>query len=269
MYFLENRETFHGENGHMRLVNSLKKIVEPINDDNILVLGIDVGACIGDYINNISEICMENNKNILCFEPNPLNNKQLELKINNINLINNNNNIKLFKHCLSNENTISSFHNYINNNNTVGNQLGGLRSGGSKICDIEIKTLSNVLDNEFSNDNIVIKFIKIDTEGNDTNVIKGMQKYLHKTKYIIFESSDTLDDNRGPDITNPMKDIVDFLSENNFDTYKIGTKKLLKINDQHWHQIYEDVKFWSNSFALKKDDTIINKLIDETFDYII
>tara|TARA_B000000477_G_scaffold116606_1_gene114579 strand:- start:167 stop:292 length:126 start_codon:yes stop_codon:yes gene_type:complete len=40
----------------------------------------------------------------------------------------------------------------------------------------------------------MIKFIKIDTEGNDTNVIKGLEKYLPKTKYIIFECSDCLDD---------------------------------------------------------------------------
>ena len=33
---------------------------------------------------------------------------------------------------------------------------------------------------------------------------------------------------RGPGIKNPMKDIVDFLSKNGFDTYRIGTKKLFK-----------------------------------------
>ena len=58
---------------------------------------------------------------------------------------------------------------------------------------------------------LLIKFLKIDVEGNDTNVIKGFQKYLDRTEYIIFECSDCLDDFRGPGIERPMKDIVDYL----------------------------------------------------------
>jgi len=64
-----------------------------------------------------------------------------------------------------------------------------------------------------------------------------------------------------------MADIVQFLSMHGFDTYRIGTKKLLKVNDEFWSQVYDDVKFWSNCFALKKDDDVIHKLIDETFSY--
>jgi len=64
-----------------------------------------------------------------------------------------------------------------------------------------------------------------------------------------------------------MKDIVDFLSKNEFDTYRIGTKKLFKVNDEYWNQVYDDLKFWSNCFSLKKDDNLIHKLINENFDY--
>jgi len=142
-----------------------------------------------------------------------------------------------------------------------------LRSGGSKICDVLVKKLDDVLDEEFKNENLIIKFIKIDTEGNDGNVIKGMEKYLPKTKYIIFECSDCLDDIRGPNIKNPMKDIVVFLSDNGFDTYRIGTKKMFKVNDEYWSQIYDDVKFWSNCFAIKKNDNLIYYLVDANFDY--
>jgi hypothetical protein len=73
-----------------------------------------------------------------------------------------------------------------------------------------------------------------------------------------------INDHRGPGIPNPMKDIVDYLSEHGFDTYRIGTKKLLKVNDEHWHDTYENVKFWSNCFALKKTDQMIHKLIYPT-----
>jgi FkbM family methyltransferase len=108
--------------------------------------------------------------------------------------------MKLFKQCISNINAKTSLYNWKGNKgNNEGNEIAGLRGGGDKICDVDVKTLDVVLDNEF-NEDIIIKFIKIDTEGNDGNVIKGLQKYLQYTKYIIFECSDCLDDNRGPGI---------------------------------------------------------------------
>ena len=64
-----------------------------------------------------------------------------------------------------------------------------------------------------------------------------------------------------------MKDIVDFLSKNDFDTYRIGIKKLFKVNDEYWNDIYEKYKFWSNCFAIKKDDDLIHNLIDKNFNY--
>jgi len=262
-YYIDNKNEFQGEDGHNKLLVGLKKYVDIINDDNTTIIGIDVGSCIGDYISNIYHICKENNKKILIFEPNPCNTRQLEY------IVQNNNNIKLFKLCLSNENKQSSLYNWVNSkDNNIGNQLAGLKCNGEKICDIDVKKLDDIIDNEFKNENIIIKFIKIDTEGNDTNVIKGFKKYLPKTKYIIFECSDCLDDFRGPGIKNPMKDIVDFLSENGFDTYRIGTKKLFKVNDEYWHQIYDDIKFWSNCFAIKKEDKLIEKLIDNNFNYL-
>ena len=260
-YYLNNKNEFYSEDPHEFLLSKLKKIIKPINDKNLKVIGIDVGTCIGSYLHHIQKICCENNSQILCFEPNPINNEILEKSIENIPFI------KLFKCAISNENNILPFYNFKNNQNSIGNNLGGLRSGGEKISDVEVYKLDNILDSEFNNENIIIKFIKIDTEGNDGEVIKSFQKYLHKTQYIIFECSDCLDDFRGPNIQNPMKDIVDFLSDNGFDTYRIGMLKLLKVNDEYWDQKYEDVKYWSNCFALKKDDNLINELIDNEFNY--
>ena len=261
-YYLNYRNEFMGEDGHVKLLTGLKKHISHINNDNVKIYGIDVGACCGNYIQHLTDICKEPDAQILCFEPNPVNISVLESKINE------DKNLKLFKCCLSNETTTTSFYNWkYNDNNNVGNEIAGLRSGGEKICDVDVKKLDDILDNELVNEDVIIKFLKIDTEGNDSNVIKGLQKYLPKTKYIIFECSDCLDDIRGPGIINPMKDVVDFLSNNGFDTYRIGTKKLFKVNDEYWHQVYDDFKFWSNCFSLKKDDNLIDKLIDENFDY--
>lgn len=261
-YYIDNKIEFFGENGHEKLLIGLKKYVEEIDDESNKVIGIDVGSCIGKYIDNINEICVEKNKQILLFEPNPVNIATLEKQITNKEYI------KLLKHCVSNETIKTSFFNFQGKKiNEIGNGVACLRGNGAKICDIDVKKLDDVLENEFPDGNIIIKFMKIDTEGNDTNVIKGCEKYLEKTKYIIFECSDCLDDFRGPGTKTPMKDIVCFLSNKGFDTYRIGDKKLIKVNDEYWNDIYENVKFWSNCFALKKNDDIIHKLIDDKFNY--
>jgi FkbM family methyltransferase len=262
-YYFNNQQEFMGELGHEKLLVGLKKHIKStvcINDTKII--GIDVGSCIGDYIQNIKDICREENTEIICFEPNPVNISILEPKINEYK------NVILYKCCLSDKTGISSFYNWRDSyNNNVGNQIAGLRGGGEKICEVDVRKLDEVLFERYGFDDILIKFIKIDTEGNDTNVIKGFERYLSKTQYIIFECSNCLDDHRGPGIKNPMEDIVNFLSKHGFDTYRIGTKKLIKVNDEYWNQIYEDVKFWSNCFSLRKDDKLISKLIDENFDY--
>ena len=262
-YYVNNHTEFNGENGHDKLLVGLKKYIKN-NDKNCKIVGIDVGCCVGDYIQHIKEICKEENSIIFCFEPNPVNILVLEPIINKYE------NLKLFKNCLSNVNEVASFYNHthnINNTNNAGNGIAGLRCDGEKICDVDVKKLDDILDKEFNNENFIIKFIKIDTEGNDGNIIKGLEKYLPNTKYIIFECSNCLDDFRGPGIKYPMKDIVDFLSKNGFDTYRIGTKKLFKVNDEYWDNVYDDFKFHSNCFSLKKDDILINEIINENFDY--
>lgn len=261
-YYIEYKDEFFAETGHEVLVEKLKKIIPLYNDINQKIIGLDVGSCIGDYIPNLKNICSENNSEIVLFEPNPINNVILEAKILN------DPNIYLYKICVSDTESVSDFLNWKRfNENTGGNGNAGLRSGGEKIATVDVKRLDTILDERYKDIPIVIKFIKIDTEGNDTNIIKGLGKYLEKTEHIIFECSDCLDDERGPGIENPMKDIVDYLSNNGFDTYRIGTKKLIKVNDEFWHPIYDSLKFWSNCYAIKKNNLLIKKLIDEEFNY--
>lgn len=261
-YYIENRDEFIGESGHDIIENKILKYAEKNTCKH--VIGIDVGSGIGDNIPIITQICSEKNSKILCFEPNPINYNYLKG-----NIINNYDNVILYKCCISDVIYDGELYNWKDcEYNLKGNGLAGLRSGGKKICDVDIKRLDNILDEEFEDKDIVIKYIKIDTEGNDGNVIKSLGKYLFKTKYIIFECSDCLDDIRGPGINNPMEDIVKFLSSYGFDTYRIGSKKAFKVNDEYWNDVYEKVKFWSNCFSLRKNDGIISQIVDEKFDYI-
>ncbi len=260
-YYLNNNREFFGEDGHYKLLDGLKQFVKPqIDEQNKHIIGLDVGCCIGDYINNIKDVCKEYDK-ILTFEPNPVNLDVLLPKINS------ETNIDLYDCCISNVESITGFYNSKDRPNNAGNGVAGLRCNGELIKTVNVFRLDTIL-NSLNINNILIKFIKIDTEGNDSNVIKSLGQYILNTKYIIFECSDCLDDNRGPNIPNPMKDIVDYLDNYGFDTYRLGTKKMLKVNGKDWDNIYEKVKFWSNCFAIKKDNKLINSLIDNNGNYI-
>jgi hypothetical protein len=92
-YYLSNKTEFCGENGHTVLVNIIKNKIPHTNNSN--VIGIDIGACIGNYIKNIRDICTEDNSIILAFEPNPLNLPLLENNIKDYH------NVVLHKCCVS------------------------------------------------------------------------------------------------------------------------------------------------------------------------
>lgn len=262
LYYKEHRQEFVGTAGHQKLLEGLKQFVQPM-DTSARIVGLDVGCCIGKYIPNIRSICSEPTATILCFEPNPVNLAKLETEVPW------DSQLKLLKHCISKEEGMASFFNWKDKTkNVAGNGAAGLRSGGEKLCEVEVKRLDTVLQEQFPNQEICIKFMKVDTEGNDTNVIKSLGNYIQTTQYIIFECSDCLDDIRGPGIQNPMKDIVEYLSKNGFDTYRIGSKKCIKVNDGFWNDTYEENKFWSDCFAIKKTDPLIHKLINENFDYL-
>jgi len=256
-YYQTHKHEFYGEYGNDRLSELLRQRVKPIDTDK-LVLGMDIGACIGEYQININAIVSESNRKFYSFEPNPANLPRLRANVSTI----------VKDVAVSDIDSESGFFCVENTNNHESYGLGGLRSGGSKICEVKVKRMDTILDEENIPDDCIIKFVKIDTEGNDGNVIKGFGRYINNVKYIIFECSNCLDDCRGPGIENPMKDIVDYLSKNGFDTYRIGTERLIKVNDEYFHQVYENEKYWSNCFAIKKEDEFIHELIDSEFKYI-
>ena len=259
-YYASKYQEFMGEKCQEKLIEGLKKFTTVENKNNKTVIGIDVGANVGNTIPLFSEIFKTDNMNILLFEPNPVNVRILKEKIKD------NSNVKLYENAVSNETSICSFYNWKDSVlNEDGNPIGGLRAGGNKICDVKVVRLDDIL-KDYDINNLSINMLKIDTEGNDTNVIKGLGKYLNCVKYLIFECSDCLDDHRGPGIPNPMKDIVEYLDQNGFHTYRIGTKKCFRVNGEYWNDIYEQ-KFWSDCFSCKKDDPINNLLVDKKFDY--
>ena len=49
-YYVNHQHEFRGEDGHEKLLIGLKKYVKQINDTSVKIIGIDVGSCVGDYI---------------------------------------------------------------------------------------------------------------------------------------------------------------------------------------------------------------------------
>ena len=259
-YYVDNKNEFMGERGHDMVVKKLIDAVEYINNKNVVC--IDVGTNVGDEIKFIRMIAPESTRRILTFEPNPVNVKILKNKFTGCS------DIILHDEAVSKEKGILPFYIWKDQKENVdGNGLGGLRSGGSFVKNVNVITLDNVLaDSKY--DNAVIKYIKIDTEGNDTNVLYGLKNNLNRVKYILFEASDCLDDIRGPGESEPLKKCIDYLDANGFDTYRIGEKRMLRINGTDWNPVYEKVKFWSNCFSIKKNDAIITKIINKDGYYL-
>jgi FkbM family methyltransferase len=251
-YYLDHKEEFFQEYGHEVLVEKLKKCIKIVVDSP--VISIDVGSNVGTYTQNLIGLCPEENHKILSFEPNPVNTPLLVENTKHLD------NIVIYNEAVSDVKGSVPFYNYKHcHGNRPGNTIAGLSPGGEFICDVNVYTLDEKLEN-FPDG--VIKFIKIDTEGNDTKVLRGLEKNLERTMYIIFEASDCLVDSRGPGEATPLYNCTKFLSGNGFDTYRIGTKRLLKINDDGWDDVYDKVLYHSNCFAIKKNDPLIHELID-------
>jgi FkbM family methyltransferase len=264
-YYLQHMKTqFWGEIPQRKFLQVFKQHVEaPVISDDETLIAIDVGANKGDFVREFHAIYKvpPTQYTTYLFEPNPVNLQHLIKHYTTENII-------VSSQAISDVDESSAFYNWVGaHTNVLGNGNAGLRSGGQKIADIQVVRL----DSFFSSINLDIQglnifFLKVDTEGNDTKVIKGLGKYISSVKYILFECSDCLDDHRGPGIAQPMKDIVEFLDQRGFNVYRIGTHKLIQVNGEYWHDDYEK-KTWSDCFAMKKQDPLIHKLINENFDY--
>lgn len=250
-YYITRRGEFEGEAAHEKLLSHLIRHAPVFT---VPTLGIDVGANIGGEFEGIRALLTETRSKLVAVEPNPLNVEILQEKKESCAF-------DLYAMALSDTKGVLPFYTYKGApENKAGYSLGGLRAGGKKITDVTVSTLDTLLE-EYPE--YTVKYLKIDTEGNDTLVLRGAQKNLHRIHYILFEASDCLKDLRGPGEKEPLRACVEMLDTAGFDVYKIGTRRLLKINGTMWDRTYDVLTFWSNCFAVRKEDTLLRKFIDE------
>ncbi len=162
---------------------------------------IDVGAHTGLY--TITALKANEKNKIICFEPYYLNMARLvtNLRLNSINL-----NVENILSAVSNFSGRSKF--------MVGTEKSYLSKGGrinKKGISVDIVKLDTFVGNHTK----PIRGIKIDTEGEDLNVLQGSEEIIsiHKPKIIV----EVREDNK--------TDIYNFLKKNNYNMFDINNLK--------------------------------------------
>ena len=170
-------------------------------------VALDVGA----YIGNHSLFFSKYFKKVISFEPNPDSFELLKLNVKE------KKNIKIFNYGLSNKKSTKNFYSYYSN------------YGGSSVIKNEKIPYKKfkALFNKFDQLNITerIDLIKIDVEGDELNVLKGLEKTLGKfSPIVLFES-------QKKDIENGSSKVINFLKSKKYNKfYSIENFKNTNVN---------------------------------------
>ncbi len=178
---------------------------------------IDVGAHTGLY--TVAALVSNNKNHLISIEPFTLNYHRIitNLRLNNFN----NKNASLFNLAVSDNDKIVKF-------DIKTSQYWSYLSKGGKIGNEGVNTKAIKLDSlKFSNNKINLSGLKIDTEGEDLNVIFGAEKMIENfMPKIIIEC-------RKHNILDILKYLSKFGYNNIYDQYgnSPGSKKLIEFNE--------------------------------------
>lgn len=185
-----------------------------LQKDNVV---FDIGAHIGYYTLNFASLVGDKGK-VFSFEPNPTNFTLLKKNVE----INNHNNVNLFQKAISNFN--GNIRLYISDFSS-----GMHRIHESKFCNDFIEIESVRLDDFVKNHEIKkIDFLKIDVEGAEFDVLKGMTNIIHNNKSlkILVEFSPYSITEHGSDPIEFLKNLIN----HGFQLYDIDEKKQIIKN---------------------------------------
>lgn len=204
----------------------------------------DVGANLGSYTKLLNNV-FGSGVNIFSFEPNPHSYKDL-IKINpnsyNIALGNESGKLKMYGY----EDDLRS-----SRFTSTKNFLNKGKEQYSEI--VEVTTLSKfVKENEITH----IDFLKIDTEGNDYDVLKGIEyELLGSIPFIQFEINQAILEKRIL-----VKDFYELLSEQ-FDLYRMNTEGLINISEYFYGN---EIFLYQNILAINKNHSNKSDFLDKS-----
>ena len=191
--------------------NEKKLLKEHIKTEKITL--VDIGANVGSYVDFISknfEI-----KTLYCFEPQ----EKLVQDLEKISYVKKKH---ILPFALSNVEKIKKFYEY-----DVSSQSGfyKINNGYNSLQQIKrIKKIKTKVFDKIFNKNLKINLCKVDTEGEDFNVLKGMKKNLKKGNIDLLKVEMNFFSIRS-NVANTYLDIFNYLEKLNYSFISISKTK--------------------------------------------
>lgn len=211
------------------------KYIKTFFKEKTLDICIDVGGHRGDYSKELLKIF--NIKNLVIFEPSIENYAYLESLFDN-------KNVKIENIAVSSESGKQKFYFHNKNSSLSSLHLRSFFKNNEDIVsyDVQVISLNEYIKKNFSNK--VIDFLKVDTEGNEYEVIKGLGSSIKKVKVIQFEFGAT-----SVDTKISFFQFWTLLKKNNFQLFRMGPNNLFQLQS---YSIEDEFIEYSNFIAINE-----------------
>ena len=243
---IEGRKMFTQNNDGLAL--SIFKIYEPnqteivkkyVHEGDIV---IDIGAHVGYYTLLMAQLVGENGK-VYSFEPDPVNFQLLKKSVE----INGFENVVLIQKAVSN--ITDKVKLFLGDNDSAINRIYDAKLGDAKeSIDVESVTI----DEYFKENDELVNFIKIDSEGSEVKIINGMKQFLSRNQELVMmtEFFPFLIKKSGDEPNQYLKS----LEKSGFSLYNILDKneKTNKINSENFLESGINSQYCTNLLCIKQ-----------------
>ena len=243
---IEGRKMYTQNNDGLAL--SIFKIYEPnqteivkkyVHEGDIV---IDIGAHVGYYTLLMAQLVGENGK-VYSFEPDPVNFQLLKKSVE----INGFENVVLIQKAVSN--ITDKVKLFLGDDDSAINRIYDAKLGDAKeSIDVESVTI----DENFKENDELVNFIKIDSEGSEIKIINGMKQFLSRNQELVMmtEFFPFLIKKSGDEPNQYLKSLEKF----GFSLYNILDKneKTNKINSENFLESGINSEYCTNLLCIKQ-----------------
>ena len=243
---IEGRKMFTQNNDGLAL--SIFKIYEPnqteivkkyVHEGDIV---IDIGAHVGYYTLLMAQLVGENGK-VYSFEPDPVNFQLLKKSVE----INGFENVVLIQKAVSN--ITDKVKLFLGDDDSAINRIYDAKLGDAKES-IDVNSVT--IDEYFKENDELINFIKLDSEGSEVKIINGMKQFLSRNKKLVMmtEFFPFLIKKSGDEPNQYLKS----LEKSGFSLYNILDKneKTNKINSENFLESGINSEYCTNLLCIKQ-----------------
>ena len=243
---IEGRKMFTQNNDGLAL--SIFKIYEPnqteivkkyVHEGDIVV---DIGAHVGYYTLLMAQLVGKNGK-VYSFEPDPVNFQLLKKSVE----INGFENVVLIQKAVSN--ITDKVKLFLGDNDSAINRIYDAKLGDAKES-IDVESIR--IDEYFKENDELVNFIKIDSEGSEIKIINGMKQFLSRNQELVMmtEFFPFLIKKSGDEPNQYLKS----LEKSGFSLYNILDKneKTNKINSENFLESGINSEYCTNLLCIKQ-----------------